>query len=1281
MTHRRSPLIPVIAFLLWGAVPALADTIFVRVSGNDQADGRTPATAFRTLLRAVQGMNHGDSIVIGPGQYRESVVLAERFGSEETRLSIVGDEGGKRTGDRPGPVVIQPLASNDPALRIHRSRHLTITGLTMRGPGQGIVLEKCIDAVIERSTFEHLFNGITLQGTEHVRVESSVLSGCMFGLVVRSASETRLAHLTLVQSTSTGVLVLTSGKGSIRNSILVLNNSSLVSDPTSAASWTSDFNVIHGPVGAWGAVPTIAHVHEWYAASGQDRHSVHVVPTFAGVRTGDFHLDPAVRWGGGLPGWRVGCLLEPGVEWDRDGQPFRGDGDARSAGAYDYPDPRPAGGWGSLPVTLEGKGPRQSAGVYRPDGTLVSTLLADAAGVRTLWWDGRDDLEQAAAADRYELRSVTHDVRLLDDGAIGDNGNPLGTFNCDNADRAVVLPDGGFLLTAIYDEAGMTLRRHASSGQPIYASALTEGGFWGLAVLGEDVIGGLGKGTGAKLVRLVLPGERAPMATGAESFALFAADEKGSDPAGLAVLGRTACVSLPKLGVIRVIDLDTGQKRQDWAVPGLGDLAGGGPGILWALSGKEIVSVEADGKVGKRYPTGLESPEFLAAGAGRLAAVDRRNSRISVLDASDGRILKTMGRDRRTAGLWSPVEAELFRDPRGAAYFPDGKLLVTEASRVRVFWPEPGRIAYECLSNFMESAVVHPTRPDYVVCGLGVFEVDPKTGAWHWRVETPPYQSFEDEKGRAKLLGSPTNAVVLDGRPFVVYFNPSRVLTFVDVSDPLKPRVALEYRNEHKVLSGWAYATIAFTRGGDLVTGVDNTLKFRRISYRGLDPEGHPTFDFAASKIVGPDQDPGPRGMKHISAVSCDKESEEIYALAVTSRHHKMVPGWGADGTGVGKSASDGRPLWFSLSSGGNYMSLSTVHDGRNVWTLAGKSFGGQLDLFDTDGLRLATGNWSWPSHYSIGFVDLRFGVHGYLRPDGKVGAYVEDDAIGRFARCRMDGASTVDRKRAPFEWKGAPGASPGPEETGGREARRPLAIPRVPALKVDGDWKPWQEAGVEPQMVLLPTNVGFKRTMPDNLLESFRAGTAIGALAHDGTDFYAYFLVADDTPRFDAERSEDLWKFDGIELWLEEEQFGLGLLRNGSPGLHKFRFHDRAGTEWKGNYALPRGNIWGRTVADLSQHPLGRRLSAITGASFAGKPGYAVMGKIPFAEVKLVGGIGDRKGGVAAMTGQPGEVVRVMVSLNGVSTWGRYQDYQVVWPSGSMFSDPTRSYPLFLGE
>src|SRR5262249_22257483 len=117
MNHGCKSVVAAFLFTVGGALPALADTHYVRASGNDQADGKTPESAFRTVLRAAQALNHGDTIVIGPGTYSESVLIAERFGTEEARLSILGDESGKRSGDRPGPVTIRPLTPNEPALR------------------------------------------------------------------------------------------------------------------------------------------------------------------------------------------------------------------------------------------------------------------------------------------------------------------------------------------------------------------------------------------------------------------------------------------------------------------------------------------------------------------------------------------------------------------------------------------------------------------------------------------------------------------------------------------------------------------------------------------------------------------------------------------------------------------------------------------------------------------------------------------------------------------------------------------------------------------------------------------------------------------------------------------------------------------------------------------------------------------------------------------------------------------------------------------------------------
>ena len=1263
------------------ALAVQADTYYVRQNGNDQSDGKSANAAFRTITRAAQALNHGDSIVIGPGTYRESVFLAERFGTPDGRISVSGDESGKRTGDAAGPVVLEPATSTDAALHFYRLKHLTVSGLTVRGNGQGIMIEDCRDATVERCSFLGATRGLILEATNGARVESCVFARCVISAFLHGTVDTRIAHVSVASSSSAGLLMLACGQGAIRNCLLTANNTAMVADKLSAPVWSSDCNVIRGASGPWGDVPGTLNSYEWTAACGQERCSVYVVPSFADPANDDFHIDPAVTWAGGLPGMNVGQPLDPKVELDRDGKPFRTRGGAECVGAYDYPNPAPAAGWRKLTAKLPAGGPRQSAAVYREDGTLVRTLLADAAGVQELWWDGLDDLGQPAGQGQYQVKAAAHDVRVVDDGAFGDNGNPKGIYNCDNADRVLVLPDGGFIITAVYDEAGYTLRRYAASGQSIFASAFAEGDYWGLALNGDEIIGGLGKGKGAKIVRLVMPGERAPMANGAEFYPVLADGEKDVRPAGVAVVADTAFVSIPEINVVRAFDLANGRKRADYPVPDPADIAAGENGTLWLISGKDVVSMTKDGKLGNRYPTGLAAPLFLAASKDRLAAVDRSSRRIALLDAASGKVIRTIGKDR-APGQWTPVSVDILRDPRGAAFLTNGSLLLTEAARVRSFWPETLKPGMDILSNFMDVAVIHPTKPEYLYCSPGVFRVDPKTGSWEWLVEEPQGSGPPGADGKPTSLhiGSPSTSVVLDGKPFIVYYG-SGLLRMLDVSDPLKPREALKVTD--RSLGGWAYATIAFTKGGSIISGGHYSTQFIQINYKGLDGQGNPIYDFANPVKLGPEKDPLPRAMKPIAAISADRQTADIYYLAVTDLYNKMVPAWGADGTGVGRSTPDGRPLWFSLSSGGNYMSISTVNDGKNAWVMAGKSFGGQIDLFDADGLRLATGNWSWPVSYQMGFVDLRYGVNAYMRTDGKPGAYVEDDAIGRFTRCRVDGAETLKKTASQFTWDGQ-AAPPVPggilcDETRGRQPAKIGSIPRVPELKIDGDWSAWQQNGISPQIFALPSSVGFKRVVPGDLLQSFRAGTMIGAIAHDGSNFYVYFLAVDDTPLFHAEAPVQLWMYDSFELWLEEEQFGIGILKNGTPTIFKYRHHDRAGKEWSANYLLPRENVWGQRIPDLSTHPLGKQLEANIGVSMQGKGGFALMARIPFDEVKLVGGIAGRESKVVNMTGQPGEIIRVALVLDCLASWGRGCDFQVDWPTGKMFSDPTRSYPFAL--
>lgn len=1273
-----------LSLVLAACFPAFATTFYVRQQGNDQADGKSPATAFKSVLRAAQVLNHTDAIVIGPGTYRTSALIADRFGKADARISITGDESGKLTGDAPGAVILAAPTAADTVFDCARIEHLTLSGFTFQGAGQGIKLWKCHDVAVVRCTFSQMTRGLVAESVEGLRVESCVYTRCTISMFIKSTVNARLAHNSVVASSSTGILLLSCGAGAIRNSLFAENNSNYVADAVSAATWSSDYNAISGASGPWGDGPTVLNIAEWFASSGQERHSIYVTPGFVKPDSYDLHIVPEVSWGGGLPGMTVGTALDPKVALDRDGKPFRTAG----AGAYTYPDPVPAKGWKKLPVamTTQGAGPRQSAGVYRADGTLLRTLLADVAGVRELWWNGLDDNGQPVAGGPLQVRSITHDVRMLDDGGIGDNGNPLGTYNPDNADRVVALPNGGFVVTTAYDEAGYPMRFFSASGQPVNALNLTEGNIWGLTSAGKDIIAGVGKEANYKLIRVQLPGARIPMANGAEFYPVLAAGERGM-PLGMTVLNGNAYIALGDLNVVRVIDLATGTKKADWPVPVVGDIAVDPKGTLWVLSGKEIVSLNAAGQLDKHYASGLVEPKYLAAGDGRLAVIDRKWMKIALLDAATGNVIRTVGKDR-TKEMWMPVSTDALNDPRGAAFLPDGKLLTTEHSRIRAFWPETGKLAFEAVSNFMETAVTHPTKPEYVYCGLGIFHVDPKTNAWEWLVETPTMNysfSKEEDPWAGKRLGSPGQSVVLGGRAYIAYFNSGGTgrITLYDVTDPLRPRLALENAGK---FNGWAYSTVCFTKDGDIVSSGNYTLLFTLTKFKGLDDQNNPVFDFAHPVTIGVRDDPEKtRGMKSIEALASDRTTGDIYYLAVAAKFNKMVPGWGADGTGVGKTAPDGTPKWFALSSGGNYMSISSARDAKQEWILAGKSFGGQLDVFDEDGLRVTTGNWGWASNYQMGFVDMRYGVHAYLRADGKVGVYIEDDAIGRFTRARMDGAETMQKKTTAFTWAGSElGVSPAPvtNQTEGGKLARTQVIPRVPELQVNGDWGQWEQNGVVPQIVALPSNVGFKRTIADDLMSTFRQGTYIGALAHDEKNLYAYFVATDDMPHFDAVDPNNMWMFDSFELWLEEEQFGLSLLKDGVPGFFKWRFHDKAGKEWGAGYALPRESVWAQKLTDLSSNPLGQQLAAITGASFMGKPGFAVMAKIPYEEVKLVGGYGSGRGdGVVAMTGAEGEVIRVAVSLNKIISWGRTQDYMIDWPSGKMYSDPTRSYPFVLGK
>lgn len=159
MSRSRIALALAVSALL-AAAPASAATLYVRTTGNDAANGRSPGTALRTIQAAVSkctGNNY--TIYVGPGIYIEEVLIGSGAGTsaQSGRANkpnrIVGDVSGAQTGDPAGDVVIEGAGATSSGVFISRRDHWHLASLTIRGQnyanvyvddGAGVRVTECV---------------------------------------------------------------------------------------------------------------------------------------------------------------------------------------------------------------------------------------------------------------------------------------------------------------------------------------------------------------------------------------------------------------------------------------------------------------------------------------------------------------------------------------------------------------------------------------------------------------------------------------------------------------------------------------------------------------------------------------------------------------------------------------------------------------------------------------------------------------------------------------------------------------------------------------------------------------------------------------------------------------------------------------------------------------------------------------------------------------------------------------------------------------------------------
>ena len=231
-------------------------------------------------------------------------------------MLIAGDESGQQPATPPGPVVIRADNPASPALQIHRFRNLRISGLTFRGPGQGLSVQRSSGVVVQRCSFEGLSRGLVLGQCQDVRVESSVFSRCTLGVFCQSSVRTRLAHLTVSGASSAGILVLSSGEGAIRNSPLDRQQHELDRrrnlrarrGPATITCW-------RGARGRGAACRSSPRSTNGPRPPARTATACYVTPAFQDPDKYDLHPAATVTWAGGLPGARSARCWTPRWSW------------------------------------------------------------------------------------------------------------------------------------------------------------------------------------------------------------------------------------------------------------------------------------------------------------------------------------------------------------------------------------------------------------------------------------------------------------------------------------------------------------------------------------------------------------------------------------------------------------------------------------------------------------------------------------------------------------------------------------------------------------------------------------------------------------------------------------------------------------------------------------------------------------------------------------------------------------------------------------------------------
>ncbi|MDX2166457.1 MAG: right-handed parallel beta-helix repeat-containing protein [Deltaproteobacteria bacterium] len=320
-------------------------TFYVRESGDDGANGKSPETAFRTLERAVKNLGPGDEVFVGPGTYRPPVVapsepqptevveLLNVVGTERDPIRITADPTGAATGDPAGPVIVDG-ENKTIGVRLSRSQYVVIDGFEIINGGgdngAGVQLRsESAHITVQHCQIHDSGDGIRLENAADALLFNNLIyANSNRGIaVVRGSQRARIINNTVAHNANRGVTIsgvnssgAASSGATLRNNIIQENqNISIFVDdgpPSSLTGYTGDYNLVF--------IPGLADPSRTYRPTDiVGAHDVHEDALFKLPEQGLYALDhasPAVDAGTseGVGGALIDELLSRATSQDGD---------------------------------------------------------------------------------------------------------------------------------------------------------------------------------------------------------------------------------------------------------------------------------------------------------------------------------------------------------------------------------------------------------------------------------------------------------------------------------------------------------------------------------------------------------------------------------------------------------------------------------------------------------------------------------------------------------------------------------------------------------------------------------------------------------------------------------------------------------------------------------------------------------------------------------------------------------------------------------------------------